>query len=752
MYTYYRRDLFMIKLRNGLSIILFIMLLLPFSSMLPAVESVTDEPVNQILLPTATDDAYEDDDSFETASNITLNSKQLRSIYPIADPDFIAFELDTFYHITITIDESAGDTRVWLYDYHRTPLVFDDNDGYGLNATVDFMHLKPGVYFIKVEETGNDAEIDNYSITVSTTQVTDPYEDDSCSNPTHMYFNSSITKSINPSGDWDFFEFTLSTPHNITVETFGGPTGDTVIDLRTVCDEDATIIGVNDDKGDGTAYSKLTFTNLAPGTYYVKVYGYFETSPVMNYSLHLTAFSSSFYDITGPVITSIGHELTEAYGPCAAYIDVLSHDLYGVSEVKLFYRVNYGAWNNYSMWKGSSLHYLTTIGPFLEGDFVEYYLTAEDASSNHNERISNNGGLYYNFTVLNNDFTGPTITNVHHSPLTPNETELVTFNCTITDPNGINSASLIYRINGGSWQAVTLSHDINDNYLATRGPFAYGDQVEYYINATDDSSQHNIGINNNSGLFYSFTIPLEDLTPPEITNISHSPTAPNEHDIVAFSCDVTDANGIQIVYIYYRVDGGGWTQIAMGYTIGSDTYFISIGVFSYLSVVEYCIRAYDNSPNHNTVLDDNGGLYYSFTVVSSDLTEPVINSISHDPMFPTDVQSINITCYAWDVSGINSVILHYRLNADTWIEVEMDLISGNDYIVTFDPFNVGDFIEYYITATDNSLAENEAVNDNGGLYYNFSIDDVSTTTPVPITYFIPLITMFSLIILIRKRK
>ncbi len=244
---------------------------------------------------------------------------------------------------------------------------------------------------------------------------------------TNIGFNSSITKSINPADDWDFFTFTIATQYNITVETFG-TSGDTVIDLRTVIDEDATIIDYNDDKGGGDTFSKLTFTNLAPGTYYVKVYGWNNNYLCKNYTLYLTASSSAVSDTTAPVITAITPTFSESYGPYGANIDVTSYDAYGIEEVKLFYRVNYGSWSNYSMWKESYNHYLAAIGHFAEGDFVQYYFTAEDSSSNHNERISNNGGLYYNFTVLHNDFTVPIITNVDHNPVAPNETESVVFN------------------------------------------------------------------------------------------------------------------------------------------------------------------------------------------------------------------------------------------------------------------------------------------------------------------------------------
>ncbi|MHA1187607.1 MAG: hypothetical protein ACTSSK_12190 [Candidatus Heimdallarchaeota archaeon] len=191
--------------------------------------------------------------------------------------------------------------------------------------------------------------------------------------------------------------------------------------------------------------------------------------------------------------------------------------------------------------------------------------------------------------------------------------------------------------------------------------------------------------------------------------------------MVTFSCDVTDVSGIQAVYIYYRVDGGSWTQIGMGHTTGTDTYSVNIGVFSYSSFVEYCIRAYDNSPNHNTVLDDNGGLNYSFTVVSSDTTNPTIDAVEYDPTAPTELDSINVTCYAFDASGLDYIALYYRVNGGSWVNVDMTLLSNDIYGVVLDPFNVGELVEFYITATDNSVAQNIATDDNGGLYYTFTI-------------------------------
>jgi hypothetical protein len=80
----------------------------------------------------------------------------------------------------------------------------------------------------------------------------------------------------------------------------------------------------------------------------------------------------------------------------------------------------------------------------------------------------------------------------------------------------------------------------------------------------------------------------------------------------------------------------------------------------------------------------------------------------------------------------------------------MTFNSGNIYNATIGSFEVGNSINYYITAFD--TIGNEAINDNHGNYHHITIYNSVTTTPVPITYFIPFIIMISLIVLIRKRK
>ncbi len=277
-------------------------------------------------------------------------------------------------------------------------------------------------------------------------------------------------------------------------------------------------------------------------------------------------------------------------------------------------------------------------------------------------------------------------------------------------------------------------------YEVTIGSFSYDDLIEYYITAIDDSPNHNSATDNNGGSYYTFTILSGDVTLPVITAISHSPLIPTELDSITISCDVTDASGLQYVLIYYRIDGGSWLSSYMTLTTG-DTYDITIGSYDYTEVIEYYIRAIDNSGNHNSATDNNGGSYYSFTVISSDTTNPTLNTILYDPTSPTNYDSINVTCYAFDANDILSVSLHYRINGGGWSSIAMTLLSDNIYSVVLDPFAGGDIVEFYITAIDDSAAQNIATDDNGGLYYSITITQY--TAPTPIAYLIPMITMFS---------
>ncbi len=219
---------------------------------------------------------------------------------------------------------------------------------------------------------------------------------------------------------------------------------------------------------------------------------------------------------------------------------------------------------------------------------------------------------------------------------------------------------------------------------------------------------------------YPFDKPTVFLGAPVITTIIHSPSTPTELDTISITAIVTSPYGVQSVALHYRVNSGTWTEVSM-ILISGDLYSVTIGSFADSDTIEYYVSAVDNSIDNNESTEDNGGLYYTIIVGSSDVTGPSITGVIYSPSTPTELDTICINATVTDDSGIYTVTLHYRVNGGIWTEVSMTLVSGDLYSVTIGSFTVNDIIEYYVTAVDNSFNHNESTEDNSGLYYLFTV-------------------------------
>ena len=100
-------------------------------------------------------------------------------------------------------------------------------------------------------------------------------EPDSAESPIVVTENGMTSRSIEPSSDEDFFEFTIYVSSNVTLET-SGTSGDSKLYLY---DESGNQIAYNDDGGIGF-FSRID-TSVEPGTYLAKVSNYTATSAVI---------------------------------------------------------------------------------------------------------------------------------------------------------------------------------------------------------------------------------------------------------------------------------------------------------------------------------------------------------------------------------------------------------------------------------------------------------------------------------------
>jgi len=234
-----------------------------------------------------------------------------------------------------------------------------------------------------------------------------------------------------------------------------------------------------------------------------------------------------------------------------------------------------------------------------------------------------------------------------------------------------------------------------------------------------------------------------------IENTSQIPIAPTDSETITISCTVTDLSGVQYVTLFYRINEVSWLNVSMVNT-SVDIYEATIGAFDYADEIRYAIFARDDFITQNAAIDDNSGAYYIFTVSSSDVTAPTISDIEYNPNAPSDTDLVNITCTVSDLNGINSVVLHYRTNGGTWTTTTMLLISGDQYKTTIGTFVAGDLIEFYITAIDDSPNTNTATDDNGGVYYSFTVLAHSTSNTTLLAL-LPIVAVLALALIRKKR-
>ena len=354
-----------------------------------------------------TPDLYEDDNSFATSKNIALNSIQERSISSIDDVDYVNFTLDSFYLVDIETSGFSGDTRLWIFNQHYKQFAFDDDSGTGYFSSISGS-LKPGIYFLKIDEFGNDDEIESYNLSISATITQDYYEyDDVPAQCVFIELNNRYERSIYPIGDWEYFTFTIPISYNVTLETTG-TNGDTVMSIFIDPEnEGSSEIDRDDDGGTIPGFSKLTLINLTPGTYYVKVWAWNDASTILNYTLHAIGTSDSLVDSIGPDISLKDEFLDPVSSSGILILAFVEDEISGVDSVHLHYRFNGGSWESTELIYDVPTLYGISVGPFQIGDFFEYYFTAYDTSPSNHMTTLNNGGSNYNFTVTSLDLNDP---------------------------------------------------------------------------------------------------------------------------------------------------------------------------------------------------------------------------------------------------------------------------------------------------------------------------------------------------------
>lgn len=102
----------------------------------------------------------------ESANSISVSGVgQQHSIHSRADVDWVRFELSSDERVVIETFAPAGDTRLYLYDEDGTRVGYDNDSGPGPSARID-QALSAGTYYVRIDESGNNALIPTYMLYV----------------------------------------------------------------------------------------------------------------------------------------------------------------------------------------------------------------------------------------------------------------------------------------------------------------------------------------------------------------------------------------------------------------------------------------------------------------------------------------------------------------------------------------------------------------------------------------------------------
>ena len=113
-------------------------------------------------------DAFEPDDTADTAKAIVLGTAQTHSIKPASDQDWVTFTLSAPTNVRIeTSGPAGGDTFVRLYNAAKTEIGNDDDSGVGYYSLLTKPALAAGTYTVKVTSYNSATTITGYSLKIS---------------------------------------------------------------------------------------------------------------------------------------------------------------------------------------------------------------------------------------------------------------------------------------------------------------------------------------------------------------------------------------------------------------------------------------------------------------------------------------------------------------------------------------------------------------------------------------------------------
>lgn len=217
-------------------------------------------------------DQYENDNSHTNATLIEAGVKQVHTIAPSKEEDWVTFTLDKTEYVQLRT-KGLRHTRLFLFDSDLARIAVSN----GFAAGLIQKKLNAGTYFVAITDTGGRYNESQYTLSLTTSSGSgDIFESNNTyKDATLIYGGFTQTHSIIPANDVDYIKFHLSAEDTVVLRTTGE-----FITRIWLYDNNYTKLAVSNGYRHG--YVRKT---LKPGTYYVRITG---GRHIEEYRFHLT--------------------------------------------------------------------------------------------------------------------------------------------------------------------------------------------------------------------------------------------------------------------------------------------------------------------------------------------------------------------------------------------------------------------------------------------------------------------------------
>ncbi|MEC8278495.1 MAG: hypothetical protein VX026_12305, partial [Myxococcota bacterium] len=260
--------------------------------------------------------------------------------------------------------------------------------------------------------------------------------------------------------------------------------------------------------------------------------------------------------------------------------------------------------------------------------------------------------------------TAPTITNVGISPSSPSNTDTLTCNYTITDPDESPNTTVVWTNNT---TGATLGN--SDSLVLTTATASVSDSITCSVTTTDSDGANDSGS--------ASTVIINRL--PVVNSVTISPSSASNVDTLTCSVDATDADGDSLTTSY------AWTNVTTGAALGAtDTLVLDSSIATPTDEIQCAV----------SIDDGNTGTDSGSDSIIINHTTPTVSNVSISPSTALTDSVLSCSGTATDADE-DSLTITYEWRNGSNILGNSDTLSLNNTLAS-----PSDSITCIITASD----------------------------------------------------